>query len=152
MKTMMLAAARFARAAHAGQLRKDGSTEYIKHPLAVGRMLWNAGHRSPELICAAFLHDVVEDCGIEIGQIQWTFGTKVARLVAALTEDKGPPRNVEGYLRAVAQCGEQAQLLKLADFLHNLSDLHRLPADHPAHDSHARKKLLIAKLFQVKSL
>src|SRR5699024_12152702 len=77
----------FAEKAHDGQLRKNGNVPYITHPIRVAEKLKLVG-ASEELICAGYLHDTVEDTSVEIVDIQKTFGTRVADLVAAHTEDK----------------------------------------------------------------
>ena len=73
------AAFEVSRAAHAGQFRKSGEP-YILHPLAVAGIL--AGwHLDPQALCAALLHDVVEDTETSNADIQARFGPSVAMLV-----------------------------------------------------------------------
>src|SRR5690625_4799448 len=77
----------FAEKAHMGQKRKISNVPYITHPIRVAERLESAEF-SDELICAAYLHDVVEDTDYEIKDIEENFGDRVAHLVAAHTEDK----------------------------------------------------------------
>jgi (p)ppGpp synthase/HD superfamily hydrolase len=81
------AAMRFAERAHRGQQRKGGDEPYILHPIAVATLLASSG-ASEDLLCAAYLHDTVEDAGVELDDIAHSFGEEVADLVRSVTEDK----------------------------------------------------------------
>src|SRR5512141_120988 len=73
------AAYRFSEAAHAGQTRQSGEP-YISHPLAVAGIL--AGwHLDGQALCAALLHDVVEDTPATASEIEQRYGKAVALLV-----------------------------------------------------------------------
>ena len=76
----------FAAHAHEGQTRAEGSP-YIVNPIAVARELADLGFDAPS-IAAAFLHDVVEDCGVTRVQIAEEFGDEVAALVDGVTKLK----------------------------------------------------------------
>ena len=80
-------AKRFAEEAHEGQFRKVGNIPYVTHPIRVAALLDKFG-ASEELVCAAYLHDVVEDTPIEIEEIEKEFGKRVTELVQSHTEDK----------------------------------------------------------------
>src|SRR5690625_4817194 len=67
----------FAEKAHKGQRRKNANIPYITHPIRVAERLESI-HASDELICAAYLHDVVEDTPFEIEDIEQPFGPRVA--------------------------------------------------------------------------
>ena len=82
-------AIKFATDAHAGQKRKLIGTPYILHPLEVAAIV-AALTDDENIICAAILHDVVEDTGHGIDEIEKLFGKKVAELVGAETENKRP--------------------------------------------------------------
>lgn len=77
----------FATKAHRGQKRKGTSMPYIVHPMEVAAIASGITD-DIEVICAAMLHDVVEDCDVTITQLQQEFGVKVAGLVAMESEDK----------------------------------------------------------------
>ena len=77
----------FATTAHAGQKRKGTDIPYILHPLEAAAIATRFEY-DEILICAAILHDVVEDTGIPLKVIEKRFGTQVANLVAAVSEDK----------------------------------------------------------------
>ena len=77
----------FAAAAHAGQKRKGTDIPYILHPLEAAAIATRFDYNET-LICAAILHDVVEDTRIPLKVVEKRFGTQVANLVAAVSEDK----------------------------------------------------------------
>lgn len=109
----------FADRAHAGQTRKGSTTPYIMHPFAVAEMLLAYGVRDVATICAALLHDVVEDTAITIKEVTDEFGPQVGIHVAWLTKQQEQTKRTytEGFRKASAI----ACLVKLADRLHNLS-------------------------------
>ena len=74
----------FAKAAHEGQKRVSGEA-YIQHPAEVALILTEL-RQGVETICAAFLHDVVEDTSIPLAQIKKEFGEETAFLVNGVTK------------------------------------------------------------------
>src|SRR5436190_3687497 len=85
----------FAAEAHAPQLRESGEP-YINHPLAVAETLASI-HMDIATIVAALLHDVTEDCGVPLTELESRFGREVARLVDGVTKlDKMQFLHVEG--------------------------------------------------------
>lgn len=136
----------FAAEAHRDQRRKDaGATPYINHPIALLRILAvEAGIDDPDVLCAAALHDYLEDCcgkpgqpTLEQGQAQLRerFGDVVLGYVLAVTDDKTLPK-AERKRRQVehaAHIPRGAKLVKLADKTANLRDIAATPpADWPA--------------------
>src|SRR5215831_1944220 len=115
-----------ARDAHEGQLRDEG-TPYIIHPIRVASLLAEELHNySTDLICAALLHDVIEDSDTTREQIAEMFGKRVARVVWLLTkfEDVSLP----AYLAAIEAAPETgAPIVKLCDRLDNLRFLIHSP-------------------------
>ncbi len=80
-------AIKFAADAHEGQLRKLSNTPYILHPLeamAIAGSLTN----DEDIMCAAVLHDVVEDTDRTIEEVKELFGDRIAELVSSETENK----------------------------------------------------------------
>jgi len=77
----------FATKAHDGMHRKHSSSPYILHPVEVAAIVGSLTDNQ-ETIAAAALHDVVEDAGITIQEVEEQFGPRVAELVASETEDK----------------------------------------------------------------
>lgn len=103
---------------HKGQLRKDGKTPYIEHPKAVVRILKEIGVKDEKTLASAWLHDVVEDTATSLEDIVREFGDKIAENVRYLTHDKTESRDVYAQ-RIVSEAPIGAQLVKLADMLHN---------------------------------
>ncbi|GGK07372.1 phosphohydrolase [Lentibacillus kapialis] len=114
-------ARRFAEKAHAGQTRKSSDDPYITHPIRVAEHLEKAGC-SDELVCAGYLHDVVEDTPYEIEDIEEVFGIQVARLVSAHTEDKSKTwkERKQHTIDTVKFASIDVKLLILADKFDNL--------------------------------
>ena len=77
----------FAVKAHDGMRRKKGETPYVLHPMEAA-VIVGTMTEDQNLIAAAALHDVVEDAGITIEEIEERFGKRVRELVEAETEDK----------------------------------------------------------------
>ena len=77
----------FAVRAHDGMRRKKSQAPYILHPMEAAVIVGTMTD-DQNLIAAAALHDVVEDAGITIEEIEEKFGTRVRELVASETEDK----------------------------------------------------------------
>lgn len=75
----------FARTAHGEQQRKYTKEPYIEHPKRVAETVRSVPHTS-HMICAAYLHDVVEDTPVDIPEIYRLFGEKVGDLVKELTD------------------------------------------------------------------
>jgi len=120
----------FATAAHnaIGQSRAftDGYVPYIIHPERVAQLVSEA-QGSPQMRAAAWLHDVVEDTHITLGQIKWQFGDMVAEYVAGLTEDKESYSTKVERKRAVADGLKdmpiEIRTIKVADLIANMEDL-----------------------------
>jgi guanosine-3',5'-bis(diphosphate) 3'-pyrophosphohydrolase len=121
----------FAARAHSGHLRKDGATPYVSHVFRVClivRDLFGVG--DARVLCAAVLHDTVEDTTTDRDDLEERFGTEVAAWVAMLSKDKRLPweQRETAYCRVLAEAPWQVQVCKLADVYDNLSDLPNSPA------------------------
>lgn len=124
----------FAIQAHHGMVRKREKVPYILHPLEVVTIL--AGLTSDEdVLCAAALHDTVEDTDTTIEEIEALFGHRVMELVQSETEDKKsnlPPsqtwhaRKQESLEFLKKTQDIHVKMLWLADKLANMRSLHRL--------------------------
>jgi len=115
----------FAVAAHAatGQNRKYTGEDYIHHPAAVVEIVRSVPH-TPEMLAAAWLHDVVEDTGVTLDDIRAEFGDAVADLVSHLTDASKPADGNRAARKAIdrehtAQASPQAKTIKLADLIDN---------------------------------
>ena len=115
----------FAFECHRGQKRSEagGEVDYIVHPLRVAEHLRRlAGCEDVEILCAAVLHDTIEDSGARYDELAEAFGERVARIVAELTNDSrlSKPERHEDMIRRLATCSFEAKLIKLADRYDNL--------------------------------
>ena len=112
----------FARQAHKGVRRQSGEP-YIMHPLAVARIVCAEIGLGSTSICAALLHDVVEDTDYTLDDLcEMGFPEEVIAVLALLTHEEGVP-----YMEYVEKIKENpiARTVKLADLMHN-SDKTRL--------------------------
>jgi (p)ppGpp synthase/HD superfamily hydrolase len=117
----------FASHAHREQTRKYTGEPYIYHPLHVAQILVDAYPNDPppdEVLCAALLHDVVEDCGITFTELRREFNDAVAINVLHLTDLVGKDignRDTRKMLEAErVRCAPiHCQIIKLADFISN---------------------------------
>lgn len=114
---------------HHDQKRESGEP-YISHPLAVAYILLELG-MDTDTICAALLHDVVEDTSCTLEQLQKLFGTDVAMLVNGVTKlkkvetftkDEQKAENIRKILLAMSE-DIRVIIIKLADRLHNMRTL-----------------------------
>ena len=125
----------FAKDQHGDQLRKSGES-YIIHPLEVANILVDIG-LDEDSICAALLHDVVEDTNVTTEDIIREFGPAVGELVAGLTKlsmlrySTIEETQVENYRKMFLAMGKDIRviLIKLADRLHNMRTLNFLERD-----------------------
>ena len=120
----------FARQAHKGVRRHSGEP-YIMHPLAVARIVCKEIGLGSTSICAALLHDVVEDTDYTIEDIRNLFGNKIAEIVGGLTKISGgvfgahASEQAENFKKLLLTMSEDIRviLIKIADRLHNMRTL-----------------------------
>ena len=121
---------------HTGQLRKSGDA-YITHPLAVATILAELGMNEVTL-CAALLHDTVEDTSYTVEQLTADFGSEIAAMVDGVTKlDKiqyGESAKAETIRKMVLAMSKDIRVLviKLADRLHNMRTIGYLRPDKQA--------------------
>lgn len=131
--------------AHAGQAR-DGGKPYSEHPIAVAQTLRNRGITDAAVLAAAYLHDTVEDTDTTLDQLRRDFGSRVADLVDQLTLSEEEQSSFEVKVRALVEHAERmtpdAKLIKLADRLDNMRDLHTRPPEKQKRYAEATLKLL----------
>ena len=126
----------FARQAHKGVRRQSGEP-YIMHPLAVARIVCAEIGLGSTSICAALLHDVVEDTDYTIEDIQNLFGEKIANIVEGLTKISGgvfgmqASEQAENFKKLLLTMSEDIRviLIKIADRLHNMRTLEFMPVN-----------------------
>lgn len=120
-------AIKFSNKKHRRQTRKVSGDPYITHPIAVSYLV-AAYKRSKvlvDLLCAAILHDVLEDTATTYDELVRHFGPLVASLVQELTDDpveKHRLGKLEYQKQKLLKLTSYALLLKLCDRLHNVSD------------------------------
>ena len=141
MNNIFIKAVAFAAEKHRNQRRKDAdASPYINHPIALANTLANEGGiANDDVLCAAILHDTIEDTETTEQELIDTFGTKIASIVMEVTDDKSLPKT-ERKLKQIehaAHISHEAKLVKLADKISNLRDILSAP---PASWDQARKQ------------
>ncbi len=126
----------FARDAHEGQKRRSGEP-YIIHPVAVAQILAEMG-MDADSICAALLHDVVEDTPVTAQQVRAKFGetveqlvdgvTKIGQIPYTLTQEEQQNENIRKMLLAMSR-DIRVIIIKLADRVHNMRTLSFMPEE-----------------------
>ncbi|MCM1291406.1 MAG: RelA/SpoT family protein [Prevotella sp.] len=121
---------RFAKKAHAGARRRSGEP-YILHPIAVAGIVVKELGLGSTSICAALLHDVVEDTDYTREDIEQNFGSKIAEIVEGLTKISGgifgakASIQAENFRKLLLSMSSDVRviLIKMADRLHNMRTL-----------------------------
>lgn len=124
---MIEEATAFAIKAHEGQLRKGTKRPYITHPMEVAEIVATMT-QDEEIICAAMLHDTIEDCdGVTEEVLRAAFGDRVAELVYGESEDKSKSwmERKSDTIEQLKKDPEDLQMIALADKLANLRDIDR---------------------------
>lgn len=124
----------FARQAHKGVRRLSGEP-YIMHPIAVAQIACEEIGLGSTSICAALLHDVVEDTDYTIEDIQNIFGDKIAQIVDGLTKISGgifgeqASAQAENFKKLLLTMSDDIRviLIKICDRLHNMRTLASQP-------------------------
>ncbi len=129
---LIRSAAAFAAEAHANQQR-DGGAAYVNHPINVARILHDRGVQDAAVLAAAYLHDTVEDTAVSVRQLRDRFGSRVADLVSQMTLSPEEQQDFRTKVRALvehaAKMTPDCKLIKLADRLDNMRDLHQRPLE-----------------------
>lgn len=115
----------FAARKHRHQLRKDGETPYVAHPIRVMMVIRDVfGIDDEDVLAAAALHDVIEDTDTDFDEVEEHFGAEVARLVSVMSKDMRLRWDVRepAYRKALAEADWKAIAIKLADVYDNLCD------------------------------
>ena len=119
--------------AHEGQLRRDG-TKYITHPVAVSNILLDL-KMDPDSICAALMHDVLEDCDVNKNNLKKLFGDSVAEIVDGVSKlgklditskNDRDANNLQKMMLAMSK-DVRVVLVKICDRLHNMRTIEHLP-------------------------
>lgn len=120
----------FASKAHEGQFRKGTRRPYIVHPVEVADIVGTMT-KNEEVICAALLHDTIEDCAdVTKEMLEEKFGRQVAFLVAQESEDKSKTweERKGATIQHLREAPLEVKMIALADKLSNMRDIDR---DYP---------------------
>jgi guanosine-3',5'-bis(diphosphate) 3'-pyrophosphohydrolase len=124
----------FAAVKHRDQRRKnEDASPYINHPIAVAKIVCaEGGIDDPVVLCAALLHDTIEDTNTTLSELTDRFGSTIADVVQEVTDDKNLPRSERkrAQVEHASTLSTRAKLVKIADKIANLRDV----AYDPPHD------------------
>ena len=128
MSVLELTAKSFATGAHSKQKRKYTGEPYIVHPQAVAELVRAVPGHTDAMLAAAWLHDVVEDCGVGIGELFTLFGQEVGNLVFWLTDVSLPHHGNRAIRKSldrehIAKAPREAKTIKLADLIDNTQSI-----------------------------
>jgi guanosine-3',5'-bis(diphosphate) 3'-pyrophosphohydrolase len=128
---LFLKALAFAASKHRDQRRKDRqASPYINHPIALVDILVNEGDVTDSAtLCAALLHDTIEDTETTPEELQALFGQRICDIVLEVTDDKGLIKSERKRMQIenAAQASVEAKRVKLADKTANLRDIANSP-------------------------
>ena len=131
MPAALIAALAFAADKHRNQRRKDiEASPYINHPIMLAKILSvEGGIDDGPVLCAALLHDTIEDTETTYDELLARFGREIADVVREVTDDKSLPKAERKQLQVehAPHASRAAKLVKLADKIANLRDV----ADNP---------------------
>lgn len=128
---LLMSAARFAKTKHDGQFRKYSGRHYIEHPMRVAGYAMLLPVVNPEMVAAAWLHDVIEDCGVAPDEIRHLFGSMVESIVVELTNPSKQHPELRRHERKamdrrhIGSASYAAKVLKLIDRADNLGEIDR---------------------------
>jgi guanosine-3',5'-bis(diphosphate) 3'-pyrophosphohydrolase len=124
----------FAAERHTGQRRKDAEqSPYINHPIELVHVLVaEAGVVDETVLCAAILHDTIEDTETTADEIAAAFGERVAAVVLEVSDDQSLPKAERKRLQveSAPHASYEARLVRLADKICNLRDMLVAPPSH----------------------
>ena len=128
---LLFRALEFAARKHRDQRRKDiDSTPYINHPISVAReMIETAAIDDPDTLCAALLHDTIEDTDTSADELERLFGKTICELVLEVTDDKSLAKAArkQAQIDHAPMLSRPARAIKLADKICNLRDVTASP-------------------------
>ena len=121
----------FAADKHRDQRRKDvPASPYINHPIALARVLRvEVGIDETDVLCAALLHDTIEDTETTLDELLQRFGQRIASIVDEVTDDRSLDRATrkQHQVEHAPHLSREAALVKLADKICNLRDVTNSP-------------------------
>ena len=141
MSNEIIQAVAFAANKHRNQRRKDvDASPYINHPIALAQVLSSEGDVVDlNIICAALLHDTIEDTETTADELREAFGEKITSIVLEVTDDKSLAKEArkQAQVDHASHISSEAKTVKLADKICNLRDILSSP---PAGWSIERKR------------
>jgi (p)ppGpp synthase/HD superfamily hydrolase len=139
----VLDAKKFAQEKHKNQKRKDGITPYSEHLEGVVNRLKNLGVTDKNVLCAAWLHDIIEDTDATFDQINERFGRDVAVMVLSLSKDQNIPKKDREmqYINQLKDATFQTKIIKLCDISANLKDIANAPISKTQKNKQIKKIL-----------
>jgi guanosine-3',5'-bis(diphosphate) 3'-pyrophosphohydrolase len=127
MTDLFIKAVAFAADKHKNQRRKDAEAPpYINHPIALANVLANEGGiTNKDVLCAAMLHDTIEDTETTEAELRLVFGDKIASIVLEVTDDKSLDKTErkQQQIEHAPHISIEAKMVKLADKICNLRDI-----------------------------
>jgi len=129
-QALLLEAVAFAAEKHRHQRRKDAeASPYINHPIALASLLKREGVGDIAVLCAALLHDTIEDTNTTADELRVLFGEVVTSVVLEVTDDKTLDKAERKRLqvRHAHTLSDRAKLVKLADKICNVYDMVAAP-------------------------
>lgn len=131
MTDYFIKAVAFAADKHKNQRRKDAeASPYINHPIALANVLANEGGiANKDVLCAAILHDTIEDTETTEEELRKEFGDKITSIVLEVTDDKNLPKEVrkQNQIDHAPHTSIEAKMVKLADKICNVRDIISTP-------------------------
>jgi guanosine-3',5'-bis(diphosphate) 3'-pyrophosphohydrolase len=136
-------AQKFAFEKHKNQKRKDGVTPFSQHLEGVVNRLKNLGISNEDVLCAAWLHDTLENTNTTFDEINNMFGNTISVLVLSLTKDSNlAKKEIElQYIQQLKDSTLQAKIIKFCDISANLKDIANAPI------SKTQKNKQVKKIF-----
>ena len=147
---IILGTKKFAQEKHKNQKRKDGVTPYSDHLEGVVNRLKNLGVTDKDVLCAAWLHDIIEDTDVTFDQINERFGREVAVIVLSLSKDQNilkKDREIQ-YINQLKDASFQTKLIKLCDISANLKDLANAPISKTQKNKQIKKILHYLRIIK----
>ena len=138
--SLLFKALAFSAEKHRTQKRKDiDKSPYINHPIALANILAQRWVIDENVLCAAILHDTLEDTETTADELRKNFGEKITSIVLEVSDDKSLEKEVRKQLQIdhAASLSKEAKLVKLADKIANITDIINTP---PAGWSKERKQ------------
>jgi guanosine-3',5'-bis(diphosphate) 3'-pyrophosphohydrolase len=128
--SLLFKALAFSAEKHTKQRRKDiEESPCINHPIALANILAQRWVIDENVLCAAILHDTLEDTETTADELRGHFGEKITSIVLEVTDDKSLEKSVrkQKQVEHAASISHEAKLVKLADKIANITDIINTP-------------------------